>query len=136
MPSQLARQQPQLAADPQGSLREIARHTHAPAKVAAVTLECADDGRDRVGVELHPPIGIEAFQGTQQRQVGNVEQVVEWLCRAPELVRETARERHHLLEELIACTAVAVRTRSREQPALTSVPRGGPGRYARRAAVH
>jgi hypothetical protein len=65
-------------------------------------------------VERHPPIGIEAFQGTQQRQAGNLEQVVDWLCRAPELVRETASERHHLLEELIACTAVVVRARSRE----------------------
>jgi hypothetical protein len=43
-----------------------------------------------------------------------LEQIVEWLCRAPELVRETASERHHLLEELIACTAVVVRARSRE----------------------
>src|SRR4051794_36073865 len=114
----------------------MARHTHAPAIVAAVTLECAGDGRDRVGVERHPPIGIEAFQGTQQRQAGNLEQVVEWLRRAPELVSEAASERHHLLEQLIACTTVAVRARSREQPALTCAPWGAPGRYARRAAVH
>src|SRR3954451_19885619 len=70
-----------------------------------------------------PRSGSKRFQGTHQRQAGNLKQIVEWLCRASKLVREAASERHHLLQELIACTAVAVPARPRDSER-SRVPHG------------
>jgi hypothetical protein len=136
MPTQLEGHQGQLAPDLQPSLLEISGHVDAPAKVAPMALECTRDRRNRVCLEVHASVGIEAFQGAEQRQVGHLEQIVDWLSWTPELMSETAGERHHALEELIARAAVIVCARSCQQPAFTCAPRRAAGSCAGRSVVH
>jgi hypothetical protein len=87
-------------------------------------------------MEAHTSVGIEALKGPQQRDAGNLEQVVQRLARSLELAGETARERHHLHEELVARAAVVVLARSGQQPALARAPRNAPWRCTRRSVVH
>jgi hypothetical protein len=77
----------------QAQFLEPARHPHRPALVAEVPLDLADHRRCRVRRELHPAVRVEAVDGLDQPDGGDLGQVVQRLAAVAEAAREVLDER-------------------------------------------
>ena len=90
-----------------GELLEVAWDADRPAVVAVVALERTGDGGNGVGAERHVARGIEALDGSDQRQAGDLLEVLEWLGAAPVPARQAARERQESVDQGVAVAAAA-----------------------------
>ena len=91
--------------DAHRELLELARHADRPAAVAVVALERTGDGRHRVGAERHVARGIEALDGLDERQAGDLLEVLERLGAAPVAASQAARQRQEPLDQRVAVAA-------------------------------
>ena len=122
--------------DLQRQLLQVARDAHRPRAVAEVALDLAQDGRHRVARERDPALEVEAVDGLDEPQAGDLEEVVEGLLGALVAARQLARERQEALDEHLAVDRVAPLEVAREQRAIllgaaiahADVPGGRAGR--------
>src|SRR5262249_9737342 len=83
-------------------LLHASRHPHRPAAVAEVALQLAEDGRCRERRELEAPFGLEALDGLQEADEGDLAQVVERLPAIRETSREELAQPYVYLDEAVA----------------------------------
>ena len=103
------------AVDLDGELLEVARHAHRPALVTKVTLELAEDGGDGERGERRLARGVEALDGLQQPERGDLDQVVERLAGALVAARKLARERQEALDQRLAGRGIGLAVVALEQ---------------------
>ena len=99
-------------------LLHAARHAHRPGLVAEVALDLAEHRRRRVGREAHLAVEVEAVDRLHDPDAGDLHEVVERLAAAGVAAGQRARQRQHLLRQLVAGGAVAVDVVSAQQLAL------------------
>ncbi len=87
---------------------QAAGNTHGPDPVAEVALQLAEDRRRGEGGEGDAALGIEAVDGVEQAQVGDLEQVVEGLARAAVAQRQALGESHVAANQLFAHGGIVV----------------------------
>ena len=87
---------------------EPAGHPHGPDPVAEVALQLAEDRRRGEGGEGDAALGVEAVDGVEQAQVGDLEQVVEGLAGAAVAQRQALGEGHVAADQLFAHGGLAV----------------------------
>src|ERR671915_1675737 len=90
---ELARQLLGDALDADRHLLEVAGHANRPAAVAEVALELAEDRRHRERGERRGAVRLEAVDGLEQAERGDLDEVVERLAAALVAAREVARQR-------------------------------------------
>ena len=110
--------------DLQRELLQVARDAHRPRPVAEVALDLAEDGRHGVAREGDLALEVEALDGVDEAQAGDLEEVVEGLVGALVAARELAGERQEALDERVAVDRVALVEVAREQRAILRDPRG------------
>ncbi len=80
-------------------------HAHGPAAVAEVTLDLADDGRRGVGRELDAALGVEAVDGLDQTDGGDLDEVVQRLAAVAEPARQVLDEGQVHLDQVVTQVA-------------------------------
>jgi hypothetical protein len=78
-----------------------------PDVISEVPSQLAQNGRHGVGGERLPARRVETVDRLHEAQVGDLEQIVEWLAAAPIPQRQRTREWHEPLHELLANGVVA-----------------------------
>ncbi len=106
----------------QPQLLQPARHAHRPALVAEVPLDLTDDRRGRVGGELHATVRVEAVDGLDQPDGGDLREVVQRLAAVAEPACQVLDERqvhaHQPVAQLrVLRTAVLQRAQFEEEGA-------------------
>jgi hypothetical protein len=91
----------------QRQLLQRARRAHRPGAVAEVALDLTGDRRHGVGGERHAACRIEAIDGVDEADGGNLQQVLERVASRREAQRDAARERQEALDELLPGDRVA-----------------------------
>ena len=107
--AELRRELVDEARDAERELLHAPRHVDAPRAVAEVAADLADDRRHGVGGELDAPLEVESVDRLDQADRSDLDEVVDRLAAARVASRERAHERHHLLDQPVACSAVAGR---------------------------
>src|SRR3954470_24287900 len=118
------------AVDLDRELLQVARYADGPALVTEMTLELAEDGRDRERRERCLSCGVEALDRLQQSQRGDLDQVVERLSGALVAAGELPRERQEALDERLARGWVVIVVIALQQAAILAGARlafGRPG---------
>ena len=97
------------ARDAQRELLHPPRHMDAPRAVAEVAADLADDRRHGIGGELDATLELEAVDRLDQADRAHLDEVVDGLAAARVAPCERVDERHHLLDQAVAGSAVAGR---------------------------
>jgi len=110
--------------DLQRHLLQVSRDAHRPRAVAEVALDLAEDGGDGVAGERDLAVEVEAVDGLDQPERGDLHEVVERLLRALVTTGQLAGEREEALDEHLAVDGVApVQVALEERPVLLSAVR-------------
>ena len=88
---------------------QAARHPHGPDPVAEVAFELAEDGRRGEGAEGDAAVGVEAVDGVDQGEAGDLQEVVEGLAGAPVAARQAFGEVDVPAHQLLADRRIAGR---------------------------
>src|SRR5512133_1305527 len=94
--------------DPHGKFPEVARDTYGPGTVAVVALDLAGDGGDRVAGERNVACEVEAVDGLDQCQAGDLEQIVEGLGRSLVAACQVSGQGQEALDDHLPVDRVAV----------------------------
>jgi len=93
--------------DREGQLLQFAWRTNRPASVAEVALDRPGDARDGVGAERGAALDVERVDRSDQRERGNLFEILERLRCARVATRETAGQRQEALDESVTGRGVA-----------------------------
>jgi hypothetical protein len=113
--------------DAQRELLQVARWSHGPRLVAEVALDLAEHRGHRERRERDAAVGVEAVDGLQQPEGGDLHDVLERLGLAPVAQRDLPREAHEALDELLTSTLVAVLLEPDEQLPIPAMALGTGG---------
>ena len=115
--------------DLRGELLELARDAHGPAVVAEVALELAEDRGDGEGGEREAAAGVEAVDGLQQADRGDLVEVVAFGAAGRVAAGEVAGERQEAVDEGLEVGRVALAVVALKQPVYVVAARssGSPG---------